>query len=86
MISCKLFNKGDYNYLPCNRAHKCKKCNLRDYKLLEYISKGEKRSWQLAKGMEVVVKDIKIVKIISLANKNNFYKFIYTFFISFYFF
>ncbi len=40
-ISCELFNKGGCDWAPCNRAHKCKECGLRDHGLSECTAKGK---------------------------------------------
>ncbi len=42
--SCELFNKGECDWPPCNRAHKCKGCGSRDHGLSECTTKGKKRS------------------------------------------
>ncbi len=43
-ISCELFNKGECDWPPCNRAHKCKDCGSRDQGLSECMAKVKKRS------------------------------------------
>ena len=73
-ISWDLFNKGGCDWPPCNKAHKCKECGSRDQKLSECTAKRKKRSWQLAEGIKVVVEEVEIVEVASLANKNDLYQ------------
>ncbi len=77
LINYKLFNKEGYNCPPCNRAYKCKEYGSKDHKQLEYILKEKKKSWQLVESIGVVIKKVKVVKIASLATRNNPYQFIH---------
>ena len=75
LISCDLFNKGGCNWPPCNRAHKCKKCGSRAHWLLDCTAKRKKRSWQSAESTGVVVEEVEVFEVASLANENDLYQF-----------
>ncbi len=75
LISCDLFNKCGCDWPPCNKAHMCKGCGSRDHGLSKCTAKGKKRSWQSAEGTGVVVEEVEVVEVASLANKNDLYQF-----------
>lgn len=78
-ISSNRFNKEGYNWLLYNKIHKCIKCGSKDYGLSKSKLKGKKMSSQLIRSMEVIVKEVEVVEVASLANRNYFYQFIHTF-------
>ncbi len=74
-ISCDLFNKGSCDWPPCNKAHKCKQCGSRDHELSEYTAKEKKKSWQSADATDILVEEVEVVEVASLANENDLYQF-----------